>query len=786
MKKLTADALFHPCDPAGFEFETTLDLDDVDIVGQSRAVDAIRFGIGIDQEGYNLFAMGPSGIGKHHVVSRFLEQRAREQHIPRAWCYVHNFEDPRSPRAIAFEPGEATAAKRAVDRLISDLEIAVRSVFEGEDFRARRRAIDHEFDRRHEDALSEINDEGREEGVALTRTQEGFILAPIVEGELLPPEEMDQLPDDERERLEGVRERLSKKLRATLDEFPRWDRERRDRIRELQRDSTSAAIGDLFVEIRDDFADSRAFVDHLDRIEQHVAENPETFLGFDDEEGPPNAMERPPQPFDGAEKYAVNVLVDHGPDASGAPIVYEDDPTVENLLGSIEYEAQYGALFTHFGLIRPGSLHRANGGYLVVDARKLLADPRAWSQFKRTLYAHEIRAEAARDGAGLAPTTLSLTPDPVPLVAKVVLIGERETYYALSDLDPDMGELFKVMADFETEMPRTEANVRTYAQLVATLGRRDDLAPFHCDAVARVVEQSSRLAHDSSKLTIHMRTLADLLRESDFWRIEEDLDVVSAAHVQRALDEEKRRNGRIRDRLAEQIHDGLIVIETDGMKIGQVNGLSVIRFGQSSFGRPTRISATATLGGGEVVDIEREVDLGGPIHSKGILILRGFLAERFATDHPLSLSASIVFEQSYSGVDGDSASTAEACALLSAIADIPLRQSLALTGAIDQRGAVQAVGGVNEKIEGFFDVCKQRGLTGEQGVIIPTANVAELMLRSDVIDAVREERFSVWAVDHIDQALDLLTGEPADDITDAVRGKLADFARAVQKFRSPD
>ncbi len=787
MNKLGRDDLFRACDPEHFEFETTMELEDVDIVGQPRAVDAIRFGIGIEQEGFNLFAMGPSGVGKHHVVARYLEQRAREQRVPRAWCYVHNFDEPRSPKVISFPPGRATAARRAVEKLISDVEIAVQSVFEGEDFRARRRAIHHEFDRRQEEALQAINDEGREEGVALTRTQEGFVLAPIVDGELVAPEKIDDLPEEEQERLDEVHERLSKRLRATLDDFPRWDRERRDRIRKLQRESTSRAVEDLFDAVREDFADADQFVEHLDRVQEHVAENPDPFLTLDEqEEGPPTPFEQPSrQSFDGTEHYIVNVLVDHGDDAEGAPIVYEDDPTVENLLGTIDYEAQYGALFTNFSLIRSGSLHRANGGYLVVDARKLLSNPRAWSQFKRTLYAQEIRVEAAHDGGGIAPTTLSLKPDPIPLVAKIVLIGERETYYALTELDPDMDELFKVMADFESEMERTPESVKTYARLVATLGRRDDLAPFDCGALARIIEQSARIARDSDKLTTHMRTLADLLREADYWRIhDDDEDIVSARHVQRAIDKQEERNGRIRDRIAEQIRDGLIVIRTDGTEIGQVNGLSVIRFGQSSFGRPTRISATATLGNGEVVDIEREVDLGGPIHSKGILILKGFLSDRFAVDHPLSLSASIVFEQSYSGVDGDSASAAEACALLSSIAEVPLKQSMAITGAIDQRGAVQAVGGVNEKVEGFFDVCSERGLTGEQGVILPTANVAELMLRGDVVQAVENEDFHVWAIDHIDEALELLTDQPAEDVASAVTERLGDFARRVRAFRS--
>ncbi len=773
MRSLTVDELYTVCDAESLGFETTEELEELEtIVGQERAVDAIRFGIDIDQEGFNLFAIGPSGIGKHYVISQFLHDRAPQAPTPDDWIYVHNFEDPRRPRAIRLPSGEACVAREKTDAMILELEAAVRACFEQEDFRARRRSIHHEFDKRHEAALREVDEAARDDGLTLVRTNDGFTFVPIDDDEDAPEPD-----DEERARLDEAKEALSKTLRAALDKFPGWEKERREALREQEHAAVEAAIAPIFEAVRAEFEDSPDFVAHLEAVEEDVIADPSVFLPNEEDERPRNPFERATR-LTGAERYSVNVVIDHSKTV-GAPIVYEDDPTVDNLIGRIEYESHYGSLTTNYGLIRPGALHEANGGFLVVDARKLLSDRPAWELLKRALYASQIRIDSGREFQ-MAPNTLSLIPDPIPLDVKVVLIGERRTYYGLRELDPDVEELFKVMVDFDTEMPRSTDSVTTYSRLIATLVERDDLLPFTAGAVARVIEQSSRVAQDSTRLSTHMRNIADLLRESCHWA---DGEVVEAEDVQRAIDTQRYRNGRIRSEIARQISDARVVIRTDGEAIGRVNGLSVLSFGQSSFGRPSRISATVAPGYGDVVDIEREVDLGGPIHSKGVMILRGFLAHRYAERAPLALSASIVFEQSYGGVDGDSASVAETCALLSAISEAPIDQAIAVTGAMDQYGHVRAVGGVNEKIEGFFDVCAERGLTGRQGVVIPSANARDLMLRHEVVDAVGRGEFQVWTAEHVDEVLELLCGRSAEELAETVRRRLEKFAEVAREYR---
>jgi lon-related putative ATP-dependent protease len=460
-------------------------------------------------------------------------------------------------------------------------------------------------------------------------------------------------------------------------------------------------------------------------------------------------------------RYQVNVVVDHS-ESEGGPVIYEEHPTYNNLIGRIEHMAQMGALVTDFNLIKPGAFHRANGGYLLIDARELLMQPYAWQGLKRVLRAQEVRIESLSQALSLVGT-VSLEPEPIPLKVKVVLIGERLLYYLLNQYDPDFGELFKVEADFSDEMAKTQENDALYARLIATMARRQELRPFDRGAAARIIERSGRLAGDSKKLSTHLLSVAELLEEADYWADHAGNDVVTVADVQRAIEEQIHRADRLRERTQEHIKRGTIMIDTKGAVVGQVNGLSVIALGDFAFGRPSRITARTRLGKGEVVDIEREVDLGGPIHSKGVLILSGYLGARFAPDHPLSLSASLVFEQSYAGVEGDSASLAELCTLLSALADTPVKQGLAVTGSVNQHGEVQPIGGVNEKIEGFFDACSAKGLTGEQGVLIPTANVEHLMLRQDVIEAVEQERFHVYSVETVDQAIELLTDVPAGE-----------------------
>jgi lon-related putative ATP-dependent protease len=486
--------------------------------------------------------------------------------------------------------------------------------------------------------------------------------------------------------------------------------------------------------------------------------------------------------------------VDHS-QTQGAPIIYEDQPTYQNLVGRVEHISQMGALLTDFTLIKPGALHRANGGYLVLDARQLLLQPYAWEGLKRALQARQIRIESLGQIYSWI-STVSLEPEPVPLQVKVILLGERLLYYLLCRYDPDFMELFKVAADFEDNMVRNDDNDLAYAHLIAGLAEKEKLRPFDTTAIARIIEHSARLAEDSARLTTHMQSISDLLREADYWADEEGHEMVTAVDIQQALDAQIYRASRIRERVQENILRQTIFIDTEGAVMGQVNGLSVLSLGNYAFGQPSRITARARLGKGEVIDIERQVEMGGPIHSKGVLILTGFLGARYAAERPLSLSATLVFEQSYGGVEGDSASSAELYALLSALAELPINQSLAVTGSVNQRGQVQAIGGVNEKIEGFFDLCQARGLTGKQGVLIPAANVKHLMLRQDVVTAVAHNQFHIYPVTTIDQGIELLTGTiagevdetgnyPPDSVNGRVVARLTTLAEKAKAFAAP-
>jgi lon-related putative ATP-dependent protease len=770
VKPLEATALYQRCDPTQFTFETTADLQDLaEVIGQERAVEAVRFGIGIRRDGFNLFALGPEGVGKYAVVRHYLERQSATQPPPSDWCYVNNFVEAHKPCALRLPPGGGVTLRREMEHLVEELRTAIPTTFESENYRTRRQEIEEEFRERQEKALADVQRQAQERGLALIRTPMGLAFAPTRGGQVVSPEDFQKLPPEEQQRAQADVANLQEELQKSLGQMPQWDRERRAKVKELDQEVGIFAVGHLIEELRRNYTDLPEVIEYLSRVQQDVMENLDEFRRTAEapEAPPPIPAEGAPRRFPPAavpsfvRRYQVNVIVDHS-GATGAPVIYEDHPTAQNLVGRIEHMAQMGALITDFNLIKAGALHRANGGYLILEARKVLLQPFAWEELKRALSSEEIRVEVLGQTLSLI-STVSLEPEPIPLDVKVVLLGERLLYYTLSQLDPDFAELFKVAADFEDQMDRTSENHLLYARMIATMVRQEGLRPFDRQAVARVIEQSARIAGDAERLSTHVQSIADLLREADYWAGEAQRGVVSAADVQRAIDAQIYRSDRVRERLQEEIQRGTILIDSQGAKVGQVNGLSVITLGQFAFGRPSRITARVRLGRGEVVDIEREVALGGPIHSKGVLILSSYLGARYAMDRPLSLSASLVFEQSYSGVEGDSASSAELYALLSALADLPIKQGLAVTGSVNQYGQVQAIGGVNEKIEGFFDVCRAQGLTGEQGVLIPASNVKHLMLRPDVVAAVAAGQFRVHAVETIDQGIEVLTGVPAGE-----------------------
>lgn len=799
VQPLTPEALCRRCDPNQFAFATTAELDDLtEIIGQARAVEAVRFGIGVRREGYNLYALGPQGTGKYSAIRQFLEQKAAAETAPADWCYVNNFEQPHRPHYLKLPPGLGVTLRQDMAQLVEELRTAIPAIFESEDYRTRRQVIEEEFKEREEKVFEELKQAAQKRGVALIRTPAGLAFAPKHEGQVISPEQYQNLPQAEQDQVQADISVLQDQLLATIQELPRWEKELRNRLKALDREMTLFAVGHLMDELRQKYILLLEIGQYLNAVQQDVIDNVDDFRNPEEPAPVPFANAPLPRSLLGPpplRRYQVNVLVDHSA-AQGAPVIYEDYPTYQNLIGQVEHMAiQTGALMTDFNLIKPGALHRANGGYLILDARKVLQQPLAWEQLKRVLQSHEIRIESPGQMFGMA-STVSLEPEPIPLEVKVVLLGERLLYYLLYEYDPDFGELFKVEVDFEDEMDRSPENNLLYARLIATLARKEGLRHFDRAAVTRTIEHSARLVGDAEKLSTRMQSIANLLREADYWAGQAGDEVVGAATVQRAIDAQIQRADRVRGRMQEEIERGTILIDTQGEKVGQINGLSVLMLGNFAFGRPSRITARIRLGKGEVVDIEREVELGGPLHSKGVLILVGFLGARFGQERPLSLSASLVFEQSYSGVEGDSASSAELYTLLSALAEAPVKQSLAVTGSVNQHGQVQAIGGVNEKIEGFFHVCRARGLTGEQGVLIPASNVKHLMLRQDVVEAAAAGRFQIYPVETIDQGIEILTGLPAGErdeaghfpegsINQRVEARLAALAEKWQAFSAP-
>jgi len=761
-KRLDSSALRWTCDVEHLGFKTTTELADLQqILGQERALDAVQFGIGLRRDGYNMFVLGPPGLGKKSTVNHYLTEKSATEAAPDDWVYVNNFAQEHKPIALRLPRGRGAQLQHAMAGLLEDLQTTIPSTLELEEHQSRIQEIEQEAKDRHNQAFKKLAERAQRRGIQLVRTPAGYAMAPIRDGEVLGPDDFDTLNPEERAQIEQTVKELQDELKELVERVPRWRMETREKIKQLNQQATQAAIAHLMSRLRKAYHDLPDVLGYFDAVERDIVENAEEFQPRQ-EETPAAALGLPVPHAPPFQRYHVNLLVDNTA-TEGAPVVTESHPSYHNLMGRTEHESRMGTLVTQFTLIKPGALHRANGGYLVLDAQKVLQQPYAWEGLKRALNTKELKLESLGESLSLI-STVSLEPEPIPLDVKVVLVGDRMLYYLLYQHDRDFAELFKVAADFDEQMDRNAENCRLYARYIATMARQEKYRPFDRSAVARVVEQSARIAGDSQKLSTSMQSIANLLRESDYWASTEQAEVVTCLHVDRAIAKQIYRSDRVRHLVHEQIERGTVMIDTDGGAVGQVNGLSVVDLGNFSFGQPSRITANVRLGKGELIDIEREVDLGGSLHSKGVLILSSFLASRFAQQRPLALSASLVFEQSYGRVDGDSASVAEICALLSALSGIPIQQFLAVTGSMNQRGLVQPIGGVNDKIEGFFDVCQRRGFTGRQGVVIPQTNVKHLMLRSDVVESVDEGRFHIYAVETVDEAIERLTGHSAGQL----------------------
>ncbi len=787
-----AAKLYRAADLANLKFATTAELPPVDrLTGQDRALEAIRFGTQVAQAGFNLFVIGPHGAHMQNAVKALLLQEYASRPRPSDWVYVHNFKDADRPVALKLPPGRAPAFQNTMHKLIDDLKTALPAVFQSEDYQTRRGAIDESFQKKQSQAFAALRDKAAEKEIVILRTPLGFALAPAKDGEVVPPDEFGKWPEDKRQAVRATVEALEKDLEHIIHQIPQWERQRRDEMRKLDRDTASYAINQLMDETVAAFNDIPRVVQHVEAVRADLVENIALFIirSGEGEEGVIELVSG--NPFD---RYEVNVFVTQDDAKPGAPIIEELHPALANLIGRIEYISIRGALVTNFRLIKAGALHRANGGCLLLDVRSVLMEPFCWTALKRTLRRGEIAIEDIARFLGLT-STVSLEPDPIPLKIKVILFGERLLYFLLAAFDPELAEHFKVLADFENDFVRTPEHEAVLARMLAMVVQQAGLMPLDREAVALVLEHASRLADNAGKLSLALEQLRDVLIEADFCARAAGHSVISRADTQQAIDARIRRAARLRDRAQEAILEMVALISTDGAHVGQVNGLSVSELGGFSFGRPTRITCQVRPGSGKVVDIEREVELGGPLHSKGVLILSGFLAGRYALDTPMSLFASLVFEQSYGGVEGDSASSAELYALLSSLAGVPLRQDLAVTGSINQHGEIQAIGGVNEKIEGFFDICRLRGLTGTQGVLIPQGNVQHLMLRQDVVDACASNKFAIYPISNFEQGIALLTGlaageraadgrYPAGSINARVEDRLRAFANIRRSFAS--
>lgn len=792
--ELPADALRRTCDPAALRFKTTGEIkEEVDmlLVGQPRAVRALEFGLRVGQPGYNIFVSGPSGTGRMTYARSAVEAAARGRPVPTDWCYVRNFASPSQPIAIRLPAGMGRQFQRDVDELLVEIREGLRQAFRSEVYERRRAEVVKRYEQRVAKIWEGLEEQARAKGLMLQRTPTGIATVPVdLQGRPIAEEVFNQLPEADRTKLQQRTGELGDAVSEALRQVRALEREGRDALRDLERQTAQYMIDAPVARLRDRYAEHKQVLAFFDAARQDVLDHLSDITPTGEEEGA-RMPDLPGMPRrDPLARYQVNLLVDHA-ETKGAPVIVETNPTYYNLVGRAELRAEFGALVTDLSMIKPGALHLANGGYLVLHVRDLLTSPFAYEGLKRALRGHEIRIEPLGEAAGMLPTA-TLRPDPIPLDLKVILIGTPDLYHLLYALDEDFETLFKIRADFDVVVDRTPEMLIEYAGAIAAIARRCGLCEFDAGAVAEIIDHSARIAGEQDKLSTRFDEVTEVVFEAAAWAERADHTVVTRDDVRRAVEEKALRSNLIEEKIREAIEKGQILVDTQGKVAGQINGLAVLQLGDYAFGQPSRITARVSVGTRGVVNIERETQMSGRIHSKGVFVMSSFLASRFAQQAPLTLSASLTFEQLYSQVDGDSASSTELYALLSELSGIPIDQGIATTGSVNQRGEIQPIGGVNEKIEGFYLTCKAKGLTGAQGVLIPRLNVRNLMLRGEVIDAVRAGRFHVWAARTIDEGIEILTGVPAgtadadgnypeNSVNGRVRARLGDLARRLQQ-----
>ncbi len=781
---LSVDQLFNRCDPNTFSFDSTASLtNDRQSIGQERAIDAINFGIDIQKQGYNLYLLGPLGIGKHTLVREILQQQTVPSDTLKDCCYVNNFEHPHQPISMLLPSGLGIKLKQDLRELTETLSHVIPKAFEADSYDKQVIAITGQYRAKEESSFNDIEKKAKQQNIAFVQNDAEFSFVPLLNNEVIKPNEYDALDEQKQTDIQEKITFFQDELQRILQRIPKWQQESQNKLNALNAHIAKQSTTFWIEELKRSYAAYPSVVAHIIAIENDVIQNVEQFLPSDESEAPTNETPVDFKTF--LKRYHLNLIVEHEANGS-APIIYEQNPTLDNLIGKIDSINQYGTLVSDFSLIKAGALHKANGGYLILDAYKLLKHPYAWEALKRALSSREILIEPSAQGS-----SITLNPAAIALDIKVILLGDHYLYFNLYEQDPQFNLLFKVVADFEDVVARNESSIAQFSELVASISNTQELRAFDRTAVARLVEQSSCWAEDTTKLSTHIGELRDLMTEADYCAAKNAHLHVIAQDVNQAIRQQQTRVSRLKTEVQESILRDKVLIATEGESIGQINGLTIASLGHFTFGQPSRISATARLGDGKIIDIENESNLGGDIHTKGMLILSSFFNARYLKEKTLSFTASIALEQSYGEIDGDSASTAELIALLSAIADLPLKQSIAVTGAINQHGMVQAVGGINEKIEGFFDICHIRGLSGDHAVIIPAHNVTQLMLRQDILDAVGQGFFHIYAVEKIDQALEILTGLPAgirldngrfeeNSVNAKVESKLMAFSKIVE------
>ena len=757
--RLNPEELSWRCDPNQFEFASTEDLPPLEgTIGQDRALAAIDFGIGIRDSGFNLFILGQPGTGRTSTIKKILSSHAEKQPVPDDWCYVHDLEDGARPEHIRLPAGMGKEFKRDVDHLVERLTEEIPKIFEGKEYEKQKQRITSEYQKKNNNLFQELEQAATAKGFSVQQGPSGLVLVPVKNEKPLVEEDYEKLSHAEKARIEKDSTVLHKRIKEVMLEVRKLGDELREQIADMEKAVLLFAIGHLFEELQPKYRELERVIEYFEACKKDLIGRIEELRAHKEPQITIPGLTPPPQEptFD---RYLVNLLVDNSL-CQGAPVVYEANPTYFNLFGRIEHIIQMGNATTNFHMIKAGALHRANGGYLILDCREVLINIFSYEALKRCIRNHEVKIEDMAEQFRLI-ATVTLKPQPIPLDCKIVLIGTPLFYYLLFQLDPDFRKYFKVKVDFDQMMKNTWENIQQYALFIGSKCAEEQLLHFDPTAVARTVEYAARLTEDQQRFSARFLDITDLIRESAFYAERETQELVAAKHVELAIEARTYRSNKLEERIQEEIEDGNLMIDTEGAVVGQLNGLSVYQLGDYSFGKPSRVTVRSFLGKGGVINIEREAKLSGPIHDKGMMILGGFFGERYARDKPLALSATICFEQSYGGIEGDSASSTELYGLLSSLADLPIDQGIAVTGSVNQHGMIQPIGGVNEKIEGFYAVCKAKGLSGRQGVIIPDTNRKNLMLNPEVIRAVKKKQFQIWSVSSIDQGIEILTGTPA-------------------------